>query len=57
MNMSVENGDTNGDYYYMNSSTVSVIKNNSLINYTKKSDVISTYIYLREKMFIIWCRH
>ena len=36
MNMSVDNGDVNGDYYYMNSSTGSVIRNHNSIDYAKK---------------------
>ena len=47
INMSVDNGDVNGDYFYMNSSTGSVIKNHNLIDYTKKRDKFSTDIYLR----------
>ena len=48
--MSVENGDINGDYCYMNSSTESFIKNHNYIDYTKKRDDISTNKYLIEKM-------
>ena len=47
MNIGVDNGDVNGDYFYMNSSTGSVIKNHNLIDYTKKRDKFSTNIYLR----------
>ena len=36
MNMSVYNGDVNGDYYYINSTTVSESNNQNYINYTKK---------------------
>ena len=35
MNMSVENGDVNVDYFYINSSTVYVINNHNYIDYTK----------------------
>ena len=38
MNMSVDNGDVNGDYFYMNSSTGSVIKNHNSIDCTNKID-------------------
>ena len=38
MNMSVENGDVNGDYCYINSSTGCVIKNHNIIHYTNKID-------------------
>ena len=48
MNMSVENGDVNVDYFYINSSTVYVINNHNYIDYTKKRDEISTKTYLRE---------
>ena len=37
MNISVENGDANGDYCYMNSSTIYVTKNQNSIDYTKKN--------------------
>ena len=46
--MSVENGDINGDYCYMNSYTGSVINNQNSIDYTNKRDEISTNKYLRE---------
>ena len=36
MNMSVDNGDVNGCYFYINSSTGSDINNNSSIDYTNK---------------------
>ena len=36
VNMSVLNGDVDGYYCYMNSSTGSVINNNNYIDYTKK---------------------
>ena len=48
MNISVENDDINCDYYYMNSSNESFIKNHNSIDYTKKIDEISTNRYLRE---------
>ena len=44
--MSVDNGDVNGDYCYMNGSNVSESKNNNYINYKKKRDDISTNRYL-----------
>ena len=50
MNISVENCDVNGDYYYMNSSTGYVINNHNFIDYTNKRDGIYTNIYLRKKM-------
>ena len=49
INMSVDNGDVNGDNFYMNSSTGSVIRNHNSIDYTKKRDETSTNKYLREK--------
>ena len=49
MNMSVKNGDVNGDYCYMNISTGSVINNQNSIDYANKRDEISTNIYLRGK--------
>ena len=48
MSMSVDNGDANGDYCYMNSSTGNVINNHNLIDYTNKIYEISTNRYLRE---------
>ena len=42
MDISVDKGCFNGDYFYMNSSTVSVIKNHNSIDYTKKMYEIST---------------
>ena len=45
--MSVGNGDVNGDYFYMNNSTVSVINNHNSVDYTHKRDEISSNIYLR----------
>ena len=47
INISVDNGDFNGDCCYMNISTESVINNHNPIDYTKKIDNISTNIYLR----------
>ena len=41
-NMSVDNGDVNGEYFYMNSSTGSEFKNHSYIEYTKKIDEMYT---------------
>ena len=46
MNMSVDNGDDNGDYCYMNSFTGYDINNHNSIDYTKERDEISTNIYL-----------
>ena len=48
LNMSVDNGCVNGDYFYMNSSTVSDIKNHNSVDYTNKIDEISTNVYLGE---------
>ena len=45
MNMSVDNGDINGYYFYMNISYGSKSKNHNSIDYTKKSDKISTNIF------------
>ena len=42
MNISFDNGDINGDYLYINSSTGSVIRNNNSIEYKNKIDEIST---------------
>ena len=46
MNMSVENGDVNGDHFYINSSTRYESNNHNSIGYTNKRDSISTYMYL-----------
>ena len=46
MNMSVDNGDINGDYCYMNDSTISESKKQNYIDQTKKIDEISTNRYL-----------
>ena len=43
--MSVDNGDVNGDYCYMNSYTGSAIWNQNLVAYKKKRDEISTKKY------------
>ena len=48
MNISVDNGDVNGDHCYMNSSTLSKSKNQDSINYTNKRDVNSTNMKLLE---------
>ena len=48
MNMSVYNGDANGEFFHMNSFTGSVINNYNYNYYTEKRDEISTNIYLRE---------
>ena len=48
VNMSVYNGDVNGDYCYMNSSTGYDIRNHNFIDYTNKRDEISTNTYLRK---------
>ena len=40
--MSVYNGDVNGEYYYINCSAGSVIKNHNSVDYTKKIDETST---------------
>ena len=45
MNTSVDNGDIDGDYCYMNGSTGSVIKNHSSVGYKNKRDEISTNIF------------
>ena len=45
MNMSVENGDVNGDYCNMNISTGSVIMNQNSIYYTNKIVKISSKTY------------
>ena len=46
--MSVENGDNNGDFCYVNSSTGSESKNHNSIYYNNKRDGIFTNIYLME---------
>ena len=48
MNISVDNGDFNGDYFCINSSTGYVINNHNPIDYTKKIDKITTNRYFRE---------
>ena len=40
MNMSVDNGDVNGDYFYMDSSTRYESNDQSSFDYTKKRDEI-----------------
>ena len=55
MNMSVENGDVNSDYGYINSSTRSVRKYHDSIDYTNKRDEIFTNRYLREKNVLQVC--
>ena len=45
INMSVDNGDVNGDYCYRNSYTGSAIWNQNLFAYKKKRDEISTKKY------------
>ena len=47
MNISVDNGDVNGDYFYMSISTWSVINNHNSIGYTNNRDEVSTNRYLR----------
>ena len=42
MNISVDNVDVNGYYFYMNSATLSIISNHNSDDYTKKRDEIST---------------
>ena len=46
--MSIYNGDVNGDYCYINSSTGSIIRNHNSIDYAKKREEISIKTYLRE---------
>ena len=46
--MSVENGDNNGDFCYVNSSTGSESNNHNSVDSTKKIYEISTNIYLME---------
>ena len=46
--MNVYNGDFNGDYFHINSLTVSVTNNHNLIGFTKKIDKFSTNRYLSE---------
>ena len=46
--MSVDNGDVNVKYFYMNSSTGYDIKNHNSIDYTNKIYEISTNRHLRE---------
>ena len=48
MNTSVENGDVNGEYCLINSSTGYESKNHNTIDYTKKRDELSTNRYLME---------
>ena len=48
MNMSVENGDVNVGYCYINSSTGYFIRNHHSIDYKNKRDEISANRYLRE---------
>ena len=50
MNMNIDNGDVNGDYCHINSSTGPVINNNNPIYLKKKRDKFSTKIYLGEIM-------
>ena len=46
MNISVENGDVNVDYCYINTSTGSESKNHKYIDYTKKRDEIYNKKYI-----------
>ena len=46
--MSVENGDVNVDYFYINSSTGNFINNHNYIDYTNRRYEMYTNIYLRE---------
>ena len=46
MNMSVDNGDVNGDYCYMNIYTRYFISNHNTIDYEKKRYEIYTHRYL-----------
>ena len=48
MNNSVENGDVNGYYCYINSSTGNFINNHNYIDYTNRRYEMYTNIYLRE---------
>ena len=48
MNMSIDNGDINGNYCYMNSSTWSVVNNQNPIDYTNNIDNITTNRDLKE---------
>ena len=48
MNISVDNGDVNGDHCYMNSSTLSKSNNQDSIHYINKRDVNSTNMNLME---------
>ena len=48
MNISVDNGDINGDSSYINGSTGSESNNPNSVDYTKKRDEISTNRYLME---------
>ena len=52
MNTSVENGDINGDYFYINSSMGSVINNHNYIDYTKKRYEIFTNRQLIENIVL-----
>ena len=48
--MSVDHSDVNGDYCYMNSSTVFVIRNHNSVDYINRRDEISNNRYLRGEM-------
>ena len=48
MNIIFDNGDVNGDYFNMNSSTGYVINTHNYIDYTNRRDEISLNIYFRE---------
>ena len=54
MNMSVDNGDVNGDYCNMNSSTCSESNNHNSVSYKKKRDEISTNRYLGENHGLLY---
>ena len=47
INIIVDNVDDNGDYCYINSSTIYVINNHNSVDYTKKINKFSINIYLR----------
>ena len=52
MNISVENGDVNGYYYYINTSTGYESNNHSYIDYTKKRDKIYINKYIVDYMMV-----
>ena len=57
MNIGVENGYVNGDYFHMNSSIGYELKNHNSIYYTDKIDKISPNRYVMENNLLLYGVH